>query len=367
MSGSQFGKNFSIATFGESHGPAIGVVIDGCPAGLKLSLTEIAQYMRRRKPGQTEIASTRQEQDTVEILSGVFEGYTTGTPIALLIRNTDHRSSDYETLRHVYRPSHADYTYAEKYGCRDYRGGGRASARETAARVAAGSIAKQFLKALGIEVTAYTQAIGPISVPEEQIDLHQCQENLLAMPNNLLAQEALSYIAQTKQAEDAIGGVVGCLATGLPVGLGEPVYRKLDALLGQAIMSINAVKAFEIGAGFAASRMKSSEYNDIFYNDQGHVKKRTNHSGGMLGGLSDGSPLLLRAHFKPTPSIAKPQPTLTTSLEDTTIAIKGRHDPTVVPRAAVVVEAMTALVLADLMLELTHSSMTRIRQALGKE
>lgn len=370
MSGSVFGKNFSISTFGESHGKAIGVIVDGCPSGISITLEDIMKDMVRRKPGNATISTPRKEADEVEILSGIFEGRTTGTPISLLIRNTDQRSHNYDTIKDIYRPSHADYTYDKKYGFRDYRGGGRSSARETAARVAAGAIARRFLKELGIEVIAYTKSIGPIAVEDASINLTHIKENILSMPDNLKALEAISYISEMKQAKDSIGGVVECIVTGMIPGIGDPVFDKLDALLGGAIMSINAVKAFEVGIGIGAATMQGSMYNDSFYLDDSlgstpKVSKHTNHSGGILGGISDGSPLVLRAHFKPTPSIASLQHTLNNQLEHVTAQIEGRHDPTVVPRAVVVVEAMVALTLADLLLSLTHSSIDRVKNALS--
>lgn len=365
MSGSLFGKNFSISTFGESHGPAIGVIIDGCPSSISISLEDIMKNMARRKPGNAKISTARKEADEVEILSGIFEGKTTGTPIALLIRNTDQRSHNYDNIKDIYRPSHADYTYDMKYGFRDYRGGGRSSARETAARVAGGSIAKRFLEELGITITAYTKSIGPIQIEEADIHLNEINENILSMPNNKQAHEAINYIKQMKKEKDSVGGVVECIVTGMIPGVGEPVFDRLDALLGQAIMSINAVKAFEVGSGISSTLQLGSEYNDSFYKDsQGNVQKHTNHSGGILGGISDGSPIILRAHFKPTPSIFKEQYTLNTKREEVSTQIEGRHDPTVVPRAVVVVESMVALTLADLILSLTHSSLGRIKRAL---
>jgi chorismate synthase len=364
MSGSIFGKNFSISTFGESHGVALGVTIDGCPAGIDVSIEDIMKDMNRRKPGNAKISTARKEEDAVEILSGVFEGKTTGTPIGLLIRNKDQHSAHYDTIKNVFRPSHADYTYEMKYGIRDYRGGGRSSARETAARVAAGAVAKKFLSALGIQIKAYTRSLGPIVVQADDFNEAAIDTNPLSMPNEALAQKAIALIGDLKKEKDSIGGVVECRVTGLPVGVGEPIFDRLDALLGQAIMSINATKAFEIGCGVACSTLKGSEYNDLFYLDEsGNVAKRTNFSGGVLGGLSDGSELLLRAHFKPTPSIAKEQPMLTKELEEVNLAIHGRHDPTVVPRAVVVVEAMTALTLADLILQGSTSTLDRIKRA----
>lgn len=365
MSGSSFGKNFTITTFGESHGPAIGAIIDGCPSNIPLTLEDIMKYMNRRKPGNAAIATARNESDQVEILSGIFEGHTTGTPISLLIRNQDHRSHNYDHIKEIYRPSHADYTYDMKYGFRDYRGGGRSSARETAARVAGGAVAMKLLETLGIHVKAYTKSIGPVAVPDDEIDLSQCDLNPLSMPHEAKAGEAYDYIQQIKKEQDSIGGVVECIITGVKPGIGEPMFDKLDALLGQAMMSINAVKAFEVGLGIGCSTLKGSQYNDSFYKDaDGHVTKHTNHSGGILGGLSDGDPIVIRTHFKPTPSIASTQSTITTTLEPTEINIHGRHDPCVVPRGVVVVEAMAALVIADLILSATTSHIDYIKRAL---
>lgn len=388
MSGSIFGKHFTISTFGESHGPAIGVIIDGCPSNIPLTKEDIMKNMDRRKPGNPQVATARKESDEIEILSGVFEGKTTGTPICLMIRNQDQRSHNYDNIKEVYRPSHADYPYDLKYENRDYRGGGRSSARETAARVAAGSIAMRLLEELGIQIQAYTKSLGPISVDNDEIDLNEIKNNPLSMPHGIKATEAIDYIAKMKAEKDSIGGIVECIVTGMPVGIGEPVFDRLDALLGQAIMSINAVKAFEIGEGINCSSMKGSLYNDTFYttNNLGHygtpdyighgysgykaktqlssnVHKRTNHSGGILGGLSDGSPIVFRAHFKPTPSISKPQQTITKNLENVEIAIEGRHDPTVVARAVVVVEAMAALAICDLLLRGATSRLDQVKAA----
>ena len=350
MSGSIFGKMFRISTFGESHGEALGVIVDGCPSNISITLEDIMKNMDRRKPGNIQIGTSRKESDAVEILSGTFEGKTTGAPIALLIRNTNQRSGDYSKTKDIYRPSHADYTFDQKYGFRDYRGGGRSSGRETSARVAAGSIAKLFLKELGIEVTAYTRSIGSVTVPDEAFSFKEIAENPVSMPSNTISEKALELIAKAREDKDSIGGVVECVVTGLKPGIGETVFDKLDATLAYAIMGIGGVKAFEVGAGVLASKMYGSEYNDAFCLQDGKVSKKTNHSGGILGGMSDGSPLFIKAHFKPTPSIARLQSTLTTSLEETTLEITGRHDPVIVPRAVVVVESMVALALADLIL-----------------
>ena len=350
MSGSIFGKKFCITTFGESHGEALGVVIDGCPSNIPISLEDIMKDMNRRKPGNAAVATTRKEADQVEILSGVFEGKTTGTPIALLIRNTNQHSGDYSNIKDIFRPSHADYTFHEKYGIRDFRGGGRSSGRETVARVAAGAVAKCILNALGVHVTAYTRSIGPVEVTDKDILLDEILQNPVNMPNNEIAEKALELIKEARAHKDSIGGTVECLVTGLKPGIGETVFDKLDARLAYAIMSIGGVKAFELGEGTNASKMYGSEYNDSFYMDGDQVAKRTNHSGGVLGGMSDGTQVSFKAHFKPTPSIARVQQTITTAHEETMIEIVGRHDPVIVPRAVIVVEAMTALTLVDLIL-----------------
>lgn len=350
MSGSIFGKMFRISTFGESHGPALGVTIDGCPSNIPISLEDIMKNMDRRKPGNGQIGTTRKEDDLVEILSGTFEGVTTGTPIALLIRNTNQKSHDYSNIKDVYRPSHADYTFDQKYGIRDYRGGGRSSGRETAARVAAGAIAKRFLEELGISVTAYTRSIGPIEVSEADFNLNEACENPVNMPSNKTAEIALEYIAQMRAQKDSVGGTIECIISGVPAGIGETVFDKLDATLAYAIMGIGGVKAFEVGSGVEASKLLGSNYNDAFCIKDGKVSKVTNHSGGILGGMSDGSDIFFKAHFKPTPSIAQMQHTINKNLEETTIEIVGRHDPVIVPRAVVVVESMAAIALADLIL-----------------
>ena len=358
MAGSTFGTLFSITTFGESHGEALGVVIDGCPAGLTLTPLDIQAFLDRRKPGQSAISTPRKEADAVQILSGVFEGKTTGTPIALLVPNTSQRSSDYSQIANCYRPGHADYTYDTKYGFRDYRGGGRSSARETIARVAAGAVACKLLAHYGITVTAYVKSIGEFEIDPKRFDLSERNNNSLNMPDKVAAEETAEFLERMIAAQDSVGGVVECLVDGMPVGVGEPVFDKLDASLARAIMSIGAVKGFEIGDGFAAAKALGSQNNDEFYVDaDGKVAKKTNHAGGILGGMSDGSQIVLRAAFKPTPSIAQPQKTANNHGENVEIAIKGRHDPVVVPRAVVVVEAMTALTILDLLLMGKHAKL----------
>lgn len=347
MAGSTYGTLFRITTWGESHGPAIGVVIDGCPAGLSLTEDDIQTYLNRRKPGQSRFTTKRQEGDVAEILSGVFEGKTTGTPISIMVRNTDQRSRDYGKIKDCYRPGHADYTFDAKYGIRDYRGGGRSSARETIGRVAAGAVAMKLLEQLGINVMAYTRSIGDICIPSDAYHFEDISDNMLYMPNNDYAEKASAYLDKCIKNQDSSGGTIECRITGMPAGIGETVFDKLDASLAKAIMSIGAVKGVEIGDGFRAAENTGSVNNDAFVCDNGNVTKKTNHSGGILGGMSDGSEIILRAAFKPTPSISQEQETITNTLENTTISITGRHDPVVVPRAVVVVECMAALTLID--------------------
>lgn len=363
MAGSTWGNILRMTTWGESHGKGVGVVIDGCPAGLPLCEADIQKYLDRRKPGQSKFTTQRQEGDAAEILSGVFEGRTTGTPVSIMVRNQDQRSHDYGKIMDIYRPGHADYTFDEKYGFRDYRGGGRSSGRETIARVAAGAIAARLLDSLGIQVAAYTKSIGNIQVDMEAFDMEEVKNNRLCMPDAKAASEAEAYLEQMMADRDSAGGVVECLVTGLPAGIGEPVFEKLDARLAQAVMSIGAVKGFEIGDGFAASEARGSGNNDSFYiGSDGSVKKKTNHAGGILGGMSDGSTVILRAAFKPTPSIASPQHTINRQKEEVETVIKGRHDPIVVPRAVVVVEAMTAFTVADLLLCSMSSRLDKIQE-----
>ncbi|MCR5409636.1 MAG: chorismate synthase [Lachnospiraceae bacterium] len=345
--GSVFGRNFTVSTFGESHGKAIGCVIDGCPAGLKLSEEDIIPYMDRRRPGQSEFATARSESDTPEILSGVFEGTTTGTPIAILIKNSDQHSSDYSNIADVFRPGHADYTYHEKYSIRDYRGGGRSSGRETAARVAAGAVAAKLLSSFGISAKAYTRSIGPVSISSYD----ETEINDLNMPDYDAYLKASEYIRSLREKGDSAGGVIECVIKGVAPGLGDPVFDKLDALLAHAVMSIGAVKGFEIGDGFEASLSSGSANNDPFTGDgSGNIKKASNHSGGILGGISDGSDIIFRCAVKPTPSISMGQKTTDTKGNERDIIIQGRHDPVIVPRACVVVEAMADLVIADALL-----------------
>lgn len=351
MAGSTFGTIFRITTWGESHGKGVGVTIDGCPAGLPLSEEDVQKYLNRRKPGQSKFTTARREGDEAEIVSGVFEGKTTGAPITMIVWNKDQRSKDYSDIMNVYRPGHADYTFDAKYGFRDYRGGGRSSARETIARVAAGAVACKLLERYGITVTAYTRSIGPYEMDPARFDLAQRDQNKLYMPDAVAAEEAGAYLEELIAEQDSAGGVVECVITGVPAGVGEPVFDKLDARLAMAVMSIGAVKGFEIGDGFAAAKSCGSSNNDAFrVSETGKVVKETNHSGGILGGMSDGSDIILRAAFKPTPSIAKGQKTINRDGENVDISIHGRHDPVVVPRAVVVVESMAALTVLDLLL-----------------
>ena len=348
MAGSTFGTLFQITTWGESHGKALGVVIDGCPAGLSLCEQDIQKYLNRRKPGQSNITTPRKEDDKVEIMSGVFEGKTTGTPISLLVPNTSQKSSDYSEIASYYRPGHADYTFDAKYGFRDYRGGGRSSGRETIGRVAAGAIALKILEEMGISVCAYTHSIGPVTADLTAFDKEAITSTATCMPDRAADEKALSYLKECMENKDSSGGIVECRIQGLPAGIGEPVFEKLDANLAKAMMSIGAVKAVEIGDGMKVSASKGSENNDPFIMRNGTVSKKTNHAGGILGGISDGSDILLRAHFKPTPSIFRKQETINKCGENIEVEIKGRHDPIIVPRAVVVVEAMAALTILDL-------------------
>lgn len=351
MAGSSFGTLFRITTWGESHGPALGVVVDGCPAGLNLDESDIQYYLDLRKPGQSSFTTQRKESDTVHILSGVFEGKTTGTPIALMINNTNAHSADYREIAGYYRPGHADYTYDAKYGFRDYRGGGRASARETAARVAGGAIALKMLGQLGIRVLAYTESVGGICASPEAFDPEEIFKNPLRMPDAGAAKAASELVEKKRAAGDSVGGTIACLITGTPAGLGDPVFEKLSASLARAIFSVPAVKGFEIGDGFAVSKASGLTNNDAFCTDQdGSITKKTNHAGGILGGISDGSPIFFRAAIKPTPSISAMQETVTTDGQPLTVSIHGRHDPVIMPRAVVVIQSMAALVLADALL-----------------
>ena len=362
MSGSTCGNIFKITTWGESHGAGIGVVVDGCPAGLELNEEDIQKFLDRRKPGASQFATQRKEADCVEILSGIFEGRTTGTPISMLVRNTSQRSADYSEIASYYRPGHADYTFDEKYGFRDYRGGGRSSGRETIGRVAAGAISSKLLAELGITVTAYTQAIGDIEISMKNFDLEEARKNQTGMPDHEASLKAEAYLKDCMANLDSAGGIVACSVKNMPAGIGEPVFEKLDAKLAKAIMSIGAVKAFDIGDGIKVATANGSTNNDSFRMNNGHVTKATNHAGGILGGISDGSEIILRAYFKPTPSIFQKQDTVNRNGEDISIQIKGRHDPIIVPRAVVVVESMTAITILDMLLQNMTSRVDKIKQ-----
>lgn len=349
MAGSSYGTIFRITTWGESHGKGLGVVVDGCPAGLPLKASDIQEYLNRRRPGRSRYSTQRTENDLVEILSGVFEGRTTGTPISLMVRNTDQRSKDYSGIAGSYRPGHADYGFDVKYGFRDYRGGGRSSGRETIGRVAAGAIACLLLRELGITLCTYTRSIGPVSI--QTFDENEIRNNHLNMPDAQAAEKAAAWLEECMSKKNSSGGVIECLVHGMPAGAGDPVFEKLDANLAKAVMSIGAVKGVEIGDGFLAASATGQENNDAFSADRnGRISTLTNHAGGILGGISNGSDIVLRAAVKPTPSIASPQQTVTREGKAASIEIHGRHDPVIVPRAVVVVESMTALTLADALL-----------------
>lgn len=353
MAGSSFGKIFKISTFGESHGPALGVVIDGCPAGLKISIEDIQMALNRRRPGQSDITTAREEKDKVEILSGVFENVTLGTPIALLVFNQDQESSDYENVKNSFRPSHADYTYQSKFGIRDYRGGGRASARETLARVAAGAIATQFLAhKTNLNIKAYVEAVGNIECNKgyQDLDLNTIESNMVRCPEQSVAIKMIQAIQAAKEAGDSLGGRIKCVIKNCPVGLGEPVFDKLEAQLAKAMLSIPAVKGFEIGSGFAGTKLKGSEHNDAFEKVHGEVSTSTNNSGGIQGGISNGMDIYFSVAFKPTATILQKQKTINQQGEKIDLEMKGRHDPCVLPRAVPIVEAMSSLVLADFLL-----------------
>lgn len=348
MSGNSFGKLFTVSTFGESHGEALGGVIDGCPAGLTIDLDFIQSELDRRKPGQSHIVTQRKEGDKVEFLSGIFDGKTTGTSIGFIIRNENQKSKDYDHNVDVYRPSHADYTYDAKYGHRDYRGGGRSSARETACRVVAGAIAKLILKEYGIVINAYTSQVGDIKLLKNyhDLDFSKIESNIVRCPDELIAETMIQKIEQVRKAGDTIGGQIACVVKNVPVGLGEPVFDKLHADLGKAMLSINAVKGFEYGSGFAGTKMLGSEHNDVFKAGD-KITTATNHSGGIQGGISNGEDIYLNVAFKPVATIMQNQETVNAKGEAAEIHGKGRHDPCVLPRAVPIVEAMAALVLVD--------------------
>lgn len=348
-----FGNIFTLTTFGESHGEAIGGVVDGMPVGIEVDLDFIQSELNRRRPGQSSITTSRQEGDIVELLSGVFEGRTTGCPIGFIVRNTNQHSQDYENMRQMFRPSHADYTYYTKYGNRDYRGGGRSSARITISRVVAGALAKLALRQLGIQINAYTSQVGSICLDRDyrNYDLSLTETNIVRCPDPMKAAEMVQLITQVKAEGDTIGGVITCVVKGCPAGLGEPEFGKLHAALGAAMLSINAVKGFEYGEGFEGAAGRGSEQNDVFVNDYGKIKTLTNHSGGIQGGISNGEDIYFRVAFKPVATLLREQSTVDIGGNPTKLTAKGRHDPCVLPRAVPVVEAMTAMTILDYYLQ----------------
>jgi len=349
--GNSFGQIFKVSTFGESHGPALGAIIDGCPPGIEIDMDFIQSELDRRKPGQSKITTQRKEGDVVKILSGVFEGKTTGTSIGLVIENTDQKSKDYSHIADKFRPSHADNTYFEKYGIRDYRGGGRSSARETAARVAAGAIAKLLLKSLGIVIEGCVTQIGSIKCHNYlELPLSKAEENIVRCPDPEIAERMISLVQEVKKDGDSIGGVVSCVIRNCPSGLGEPVFDKFQATLGQAMLSINAAKGFQYGSGFSGVEMRGSEHNDEIYLEKGRVRTRTNNSGGIQGGITNGEDIYFDVAFKPVATIMKDQKSVNEKGEEVIVSGKGRHDPCVVPRAVPIVEAMAALVTVDFFL-----------------
>ncbi len=362
MAGSVLGTLFKISTWGESHGVGIGVVVDGCPSGLILEEAYIQGFLNRRKPGQTKYSTPRKEEDHLQIQSGIFEGRTTGTPISMVVFNENQRSGDYSQIASSYRPGHADYTFDQKYGFRDYRGGGRSSGRETIGRVAAGAVACAILNELGISVQAYTKSIGPITLNEKNADMKYFQQSPLFMPDPDASARAEEFLSEQMKDHNSVGGVIECVVKGLPVGIGEPVFDKLDAALAKAVMSIGAVKGVEIGDGFEAAKKTGADHNDAFYYDENEgLRKYSNHAGGILGGITDGSDIILRAAIKPTPSISRLQNTVNRDKENIEIQVKGRHDPIIVPRAVVVVESMVAITLVDHILLGMTSRMDRIK------
>lgn len=350
--GNSFGKIFKITTFGESHGLGLGVTVEGCPAGLPIDEDFIRREMQRRKPGQSKITTQRKEEDEFQILSGVFEGKSTGTPIGMVIMNTDQKSKDYSHISDKFRPSHADFTYFEKYGIRDYRGGGRSSARETAARVAGGAIAKMLLEHSGVTVQAFVSQVGDLKLGKSylEMDLSKAEENIVRCPDEAMAEQMITYIDEVRKSRDTVGGIITCVAKGVPAGLGEPVFDRLHAELGKAMLSINAVKGFEYGSGFQGVKMRGSQHNDAFYQEGEKVRTKTNFSGGIQGGISNGEDIYCNVAFKPVATIMQDQDSVNEAGEKVTVSGKGRHDPCVVPRAVPIVEAMAALVLADYLL-----------------
>lgn len=351
---SQFGSLFKIATFGESHGPAVGVIVDGCPSGLSITEADIQFDLDRRRPGQSRLTTPRKEADTARILSGLFEGRTTGTPIAITVENTDQRSHDYGDMMELYRPSHADYTYDLKYGFRDYRGGGRSSARETIGRVAAGAIARKLLReAQGTEILAYVSQVGEVDASLDPLSatLDAVEASLVRCPDPAASAKMEAAIDAARKDQDSLGGVIQLVIKNPPPAIGEPVFHRVEAELARAFLSLPATKGFEIGSGFAGTRLRGSAHNDLFHGPAGHIGTDTNRSGGVQGGITNGEPILCRVAFKPTATISQPQKTVNRQGEEKTLNAKGRHDPCVLPRAVVLVETMAALVLADLFLE----------------
>ncbi len=346
--GNTFGNLFKLTSFGESHGSMIGGIVEGCPAGLEINKDLIQKELDRRKPGQSKVSSPRKEDDKVQLLSGIFEGKSTGTPIGFLIPNLNSKSQDYINIKDVFRPSHADYTYEEKYGLRDYRGGGRSSARETACRVVAGSIAKQLLNNYGIKISAYVSSIGNIFADEKKVDLNKDYDsNIVRCPDNDASNKMINLITELKSKGNTVGGQIKCFISGVKVGLGEPVFDKLHADLGKAMLSINAVKGFEYGSGFNGSKMTGSEHNDEFTVENGNVSTKTNNSGGIQGGISNGEEIYFKVAFKPVATIMSKQNSIDKEKRNVELNVKGRHDPCVVPRAVPIVESMAAIVLAD--------------------
>ena len=348
-----FGKIFKISTYGESHGKAIGVIIDGCPSGIKIEELDIQKELDRRRPGQSKITTQRKESDSVQILSGVFNGKTTGSPISLFIKNKDQKSSDYDHISKAFRPSHADYTYHKKYKNRDHRGGGRSSARETANWVAAGAIAKKILKDIGININAYVSKVGKVEIEKayRELDLQNTETNIVRCPDKKYAEKFISIIDQARKNRDTVGGIISCVITGCPVGIGEPIFGKLHAELGKAMLSINAVKGFEYGSGFKGSEMYGSEHNDQLEIKGDKIKTKSNYSGGIQGGISNGEDIYFNVAFKPVSTIMKDQSSVDSENNKVTVKGKGRHDPCVVPRAVPIVESMAANVLGDLYLQ----------------
>lgn len=348
-----FGKIFTFSTFGESHGPAIGLIIDGCPAGVPISSKEIQKDLDKRKPGQSRITTQRKESDDIEILSGVFDGISTGMPISLQIKNKDHKSSDYNHISKSFRPSHADFTYQKKYGVRDFRGGGRSSARETANWVAAGSIAKKILTPLKITINAYVSKVGKCEIDKNYdcLDLSKIESNIVRCPDKEFAKKFIKIIDDARKNQDTVGGIITCIIKGCPIGIGEPIFNKLSAELGKAMLSINAVKGFEYGSGFSGVEMFGSEHNDEFEINKGKVTTKSNFSGGIQGGISNGEDIYFKVAFKPVSTIMKEQKSINSNNEEVTVKGKGRHDPCVVPRAVPIVESMAANVITDLYLQ----------------